>query len=493
MVVRRSRLLLIAVGLLAFRASAQKEVSVTDFAAGENKFRDPDLGISFNLTPGWTLERATRWSNRETTLSFRDSRSQGFAGLYYESPAQREFPSNMEQAMRGAIDAKTRQRQAEGLQDYRVRPESIQSRVIGGEQAMSWVADYTGSGQKMADYFTRIRTRNSTLLLFSHMAAGELDSFRQRFEPILETLRAPDLASSARKTHSISPVASIPWHPIIWACWGGHDRSALEVPVRFDGIPAKLAMQLDTGAWTTQLRGDPRLIPRLIERPHGQTGAPPETVPLSGEIAGCPFRTSIPVFPRGIPGADPAGNILIGTLGSDFLRNRILLLDFIHQRVAILPEGSGLPPEIESAAEFLPMSVRRGQLYIPLSINGKLNYGYLYDSGSSLAALLTTRSRWQELTGRTGDEPENEREISSTWGKRSVVVGAPLQGVLSIGPAALQKPTVLFESTGLPNFDFDCYPAQGTQGLFGNRIFFDRFTVIVDMEAGRFGVLSGTK
>ena len=294
-------------------------------------------------------------------------------------------------------------------------------------------------------------------------------------------LLAPTTTSGdARQQPSISQAADfISWRPIIWVS----GRAVLEVPVRFDGISAKCSMQLDTAVWTTQLRGDPR----LIEQRYGQTGAPPKTVPLSGEIAGCPFGTSFPVFRRGIPGADLEGNVLIGTLGSDFLRNRILLLDFIRQRVAILPEGNGLPPEIVSAAEFLPMSVQHGQLFIPLSINGKLNYGYMYDSGSSLAALITTRSRWQKLTGRTGDEPENERKIGSTWGQRSVFVGAPLQGVLRIGPAALQQPTIEFEATGLPNFDFDRYPAQG---LFGNRIFFDHYMIIVDMSMGRFGILA---
>ena len=94
------------------------------------------------------------------------------------------------------------------------------------------------------------------------------------------------------------------------------------------------------------------------------------------------------------------------------------------------------------------------------------------------------------MTGRTGDETGNERRNGNSWGKRFVVVGAPLQGELRIGPAGIQKPIVEFESTGLPNFDFD--RAQ-VQGLFGNRIFFDRFPVVVDMQASRFGMVPGTK
>jgi hypothetical protein len=140
--------------------------------------------------------------------------------------------------------------------------------------------------------------------------------------------------------------------------------------------------------------------------------------------------------------------------------------------------------------KFLPMAVRRGQWYVPVEVNGVANYGYLFDTGSSLATLTTTRTRWQKLTGRTGDEADNQHEVSNTWGKRSEFIVAPLRGDMRIGSAVLERPPIKFESTGFSNFDFDRYPAQG---LFGNVIFFDRFTVIVDVAAHRFGLIDHRK
>ena len=61
-----------------------------------------------------------------------------------------------------------------------------------------------------------------------------------------------------------------------------------------------------------------------------------------------------------------------------------------------------------------------------------------------------------------------------------------MKGELRVGPAVLKNPMVEFDSTNLPNLDFDKYPAHG---LFGNVIFFDRYMVIVDVARYRFGII----
>ena len=283
-----------------------------------------------------------------------------------------------------------------------------------------------------------------------------------------------------------SEYESLPWRPILWTGSGRGSRAVLDVSARLDGINAELSMQLDSANPITQLYADPYRI-FGIKRP--ERVATTDRRPLTGEISGCWFRAHIPVIPRAIRG-DRSGPIQIGCLGSDFFARRILLLDFVTQRIAILPEHTELPVQVEQETKFLPMAVRRGQWYIPVEVNGLRNYGFLFDSGSSLSTLITTRTRWQRLTGRMGDEPDNRKRVSGTWGKRSEFVGAPLKGNFRIGSAILEKPIIEFESTGLPNFDFDRYPAQG---LFGNVIFFDRFTLVIDVLGHRFGLIDHRK
>ena len=83
---------------------------------------------------------------------------------------------------------------------------------------------------------------------------------------------------------------------------------------------------------------------------------------------------------------------------------RVLLIDYVLQRVAILPEDADMPREMKSAASFLPMSIRGGLLFVPLAVNGKVSRDFVFDTGASLFALAPDRALWEELTGRTGDE-----------------------------------------------------------------------------------------
>ena len=116
----------------------------------------------------------------------------------------------------------------------------------------------------------------------------------------------------------------------------------------------------------------------------------------------------------------------------------------------------------------------------------------MYDSGSSAFSLITTRAQWQLLTGRMGDEASNERVVSHSWDQRCVIIGAPMKGELQVGQAKLEHPTVYFEASGLPNFDFDHY-RYPTKGLFGNRLFEDRFTVVLDIPSRRMGLIDSQR
>jgi hypothetical protein len=169
-----------------------------------------------------------------------------------------------------------------------------------------------------------------------------------------------------------------------------------------------------------------------------------------------------------------------------------LLIDFVRQRVVILPEGTSLPEDVESATRFLPLTIRQDHLFVPVSLGGSISTGYFWDSGSSAVYLTTTRERWQDLTGRTGVETDNQVATLLSWDQRGVSVAAPMSGELRIGPAAVSGPIINFESTGLPNFQFD-RDCSECRGLFGNRLFYGRYTVVLDMQGARFGLLAGAR
>jgi hypothetical protein len=275
----------------------------------------------------------------------------------------------------------------------------------------------------------------------------------------------------------------ITWTPIHWesAHIGGRrvEKAALMVPVQLEGRSARILAQLDLGSDLSQFDAVP------YEQLFGKGTAPtdrPGRLAFTGVLGGVrvqDYRGT--VVPRRGHASPPGQPVLLGTLGAEFFRNRILLLDFVRQQFCILDEGAKLPASLERAAKFAPLTVRNGNLMVPLTINGKTETDFFYDTGASLFPVSTTRARWQALTGRTGTESDNEVWRVNSWGREAVMVGAPIRGDLRLDDAKLANPLVFFESSGIPNL--------ANVNLFGNALFFDRFTVIVDIAGHRFGLI----
>lgn len=62
--------------------------------------------------------------------------------------------------------------------------------------------------------------------------------------------------------------------------------------------------------------------------------------------------------------------ILFGTIGAAFLEQRVLLLDFVAQRVAILGKGEELPAVIAGRTGFTPIEYRNSKMFVALALNG---------------------------------------------------------------------------------------------------------------------------
>lgn len=79
----------------------------------------------------------------------------------------------------------------------------------------------------------------------------------------------------------------------------------------------------------------------------------------------------------------------------------------------------------------------------------------------------------------------------SSWGKNAALIGAPLPGSLCVGTACIDSPAIYFEPSGLQNLQFDRYPYPAS-GLIGNAVFLDRYSVVVDLQGQRLGLVGGS-
>ena len=286
-----------------------------------------------------------------------------------------------------------------------------------------------------------------------------------------------------------SPTLS--WTRMIWhsASVGGRsvEHAALMVEIQLDGMDTPAIMQLDLGSDATMVYGVPYTQLRRNDTAVGRN-----LVSLSGVLANCRFQGE-----RFHVRADfgdpitPGKPISLGTVGLDFFTQRILVLDFVRQRLAVLNKGVDLPPAVQHQIDVTPIETRNGKMFVAVTLNGREERGLFYDTGSSLFSLMTTRNRWRELTGRRPDDPANDIWTIKSWGKDAPLIGAPMKGELCVARACISDPLVYFESSGLEGLDFDRYPYK-TSGLFGNVPFDGRYTVVVDVPHGRFGLVAGS-
>lgn len=296
---------------------------------------------------------------------------------------------------------------------------------------------------------------------------------------------------------------SIPWNKIIWLPANVGDKTiqhaALMLEVRLDGVKNPVLMQLDTGC-------DSDLVDGAAYERFDKLPLKRRQVSLSGTVAGSrveheqffvrteggvswlqQFLRSIALdysLFRGKP-------ILFGTIGAAFLEQRTLVLDFVAQRVAILPKGEEMPPAIAQRISFAPLEYRDRKFFVEVTLNGVRQRDLAFDTGSSAMAIATTQRRWLEWTGQQPDDPRNRVMTVKAWDKYARLVGAPLKGSLCVGEACLPAPLAFFESTGLQTSDFDRYPLR-IAGLIGNVLFDGRYTVIVDVPHRRFGLFAGS-
>lgn len=288
----------------------------------------------------------------------------------------------------------------------------------------------------------------------------------------------------------------LPWIPFNWE--GGtlagrrFDKVAITVPVTLDNLPHKFKMQLDLGAKTTHVYGNP-IAPYLAKYPALNTKLDTtRTFYIEGQknpkLVGVKLKLGAIDFGlRDLGSFRNFGDKLtaktltdktevhVGTIAPDLFQNRVLIIDYPHQRLCVVDKV----PAAYAKASFQPFKLKDGRIKIPLRINGQPE-DLLFDTGSSLFALLTTQQRAAALApGAVQDSIK-----TSSWGKYYYVYGRRPTGAIYFGTK--QLPEALVFADNIHKFD-KLYEEEGVWGITGNAYFLHN-TVIIDYQNHVFGV-----
>lgn len=145
-------------------------------------------GIEFILPTDWVIVSQALASQRGAqVVKLKNSISNEVATVWLKR--RNADPADIQALMSGRLDDKTIQRN--NFQGYKYRTESVQHTTIGGRPALTAVADYVSTGQKMVEYVTWVDGEKSRVVFVGRVPAPELADFQARFDPVIQSAVVP--------------------------------------------------------------------------------------------------------------------------------------------------------------------------------------------------------------------------------------------------------------------------------------------------------------
>lgn len=265
--------------------------------------------------------------------------------------------------------------------------------------------------------------------------------------------------------------------PIKWASSDRNPYSSLLLPVKIKGITTTFYMQLDFGSPSTVLYKIPlqsiqAKFPNLLHLPKT-----PTAVKLSLNLKN--LTVSSPAFKilnygSAIDFDQPHANNIIGTIGTDLLEKRTLILDLKQNNCTFLAQLS--------TQGFSNFEFKKRKILLPAKLGAK-KFKLLYDSGTSGYELITTAENWKKLRTPNG---KVITEKGNSWGNVLTVFSAPANQQLLIGNQQLQLTEVTY-ITGTSKMQNMLMKSSGMEGMVGNKLFLNH-TLILDCKNEKFDI-----
>jgi hypothetical protein len=149
-------------------------------------YHNNPTGIEFTLPPEWVVVSKS-FSGGAHTVLVRDTVTNVIGGVWMT--ARTVDPASIPALMNRRLDMKVAQRN--NFEGYKYRSDSVRQTTIGGKAALSVVADYTRTGQQMAEFITWIDGEKSRVAFSARMPAAELPAFQSRFDIMIQSAVVP--------------------------------------------------------------------------------------------------------------------------------------------------------------------------------------------------------------------------------------------------------------------------------------------------------------
>jgi hypothetical protein len=179
----------------------------------------------------------------------------------------------------------------------------------------------------------------------------------------------------------------------------------------------------------------------------------------------------------------------IGTVGAPYFLRRVLVLDFVHERLAVVQDKAVTQSLAGAAFSVIPLPKGEfGRIELPLTTPAGHSSRMLLDTGLIPFPIWTTRSLWQELTGLTGPGPHTRSYRIPNPRGELVFVAAPIRRGALLGSWQLPSVEAVYLEQGPRDAALELWQPAIDGGL-GPSLFAGRLMLLIDILGGRVGLL----
>ena len=287
------------------------------------------------------------------------------------------------------------------------------------------------------------------------------------------------------------------WIPFNW--FGGnisgkyYDKLGIVIPVSIDSLSYHFVMQLDLGAETAVINGN-TIAPYLDEyndlknkldtslkvriKGHENYKFKGINLKLGNVSLGNVNIGYFKNFGKALSkdSIKSKATKFIGVIGTDIFQDKILVIDYKNKRICVAEK---LPERFEDANFKFFKKTKDNRIKIPMNIDGN-EEDLLFDTGSSLFALITNKERAEKISNKKIIDSLN----INNWGEYFTVYGERVNTEIKFGEKQLAPTLVYFDKQR--RFD-KFFEDEKIWGITGNAYFLNNI-IIIDYKNDRFGI-----
>jgi hypothetical protein len=267
--------------------------------------------------------------------------------------------------------------------------------------------------------------------------------------------------------------------------------AAILLPVQIKGCPKTFYMQFDLGTHSTEFYKNKleainqKFINNIpFETDNGKTILTNYTFHLN-EIALTSKRIKVNQYDTStINWSDTTTNEIIGTIGSDFIENKTIVIDYPNSRILLTEK---LPDSIKIKTKFTKFKYVNRTIFIPAKV-GDDETEVLFDTGASTFEFLTTKSKWNKLAKKNAKVSMFE---GASWGNVDKFYTTSTDDSIKYGNLSfpLNRVSYMDNHVKIANWATPIFlKIISVGGSTGNKLFLDKI-IIFDTKNLDFGIV----